>query len=342
LEGGSTSKRPVTAGNEDVQVQHKVKNKLQIKVKLPTIGNKLSITNNGGNMSKNTRNVTFPIEQGMYDRLQAFKKAPGLGVAARRALQYMLDHPNEVLNPKQAIQAPQQAPAEARSLTINRIYLAFKAGKERLGYPELTESDQDQLKAYYRAKVNPPVPHEVLYDAWLKIKADYPELLKELKREEREARRRQWELEDSPEYKRARELKEQAVERAILDAMKPKVLEAIRSSKDPQGIASSTVIGIVGEHNHGDYHRIEAVIDELTAANLIKPTGSYRTWFAVPSSEDLEKVLEVMDYSGDTPARIAEKVQLPLVLVKSAIDALVEDRRVKESPYYEDPHYSKR
>jgi hypothetical protein len=320
-----------------------VKNKLQIKVKLPTIDNKLSITNNGGNMSKNTRNVTFPVEQGMYDRLQAFKKAPGLGVAARRALQYLLDHPNEVLNPKQAVQAPQQAaPVEARNQTINRVYLAFKAGKERAGYPELTEADQDRLKAYYRTKVSPPVSHEVLYDAWLKIKADYPEFLQQRKRKEREARMRQWELEASPEYKRAKELQEKAAERAILDAMKPKVLEAIRSSKDPQGIASSTVIGIVGEHNHGDYHRIEAVIDELTAANLIKPTGSYRTWFAVPSSEDLEKVLEVMDYSGDTPARIAEKVQLPLVLVKSAIDALVEDRRVKESPYYEDTHYSKR
>ena len=62
-------------------------------------------------MPKNTRNVTFPVEQAMYDRLQVFKKSPGLGEAARRALQYLLDHPNEVLNPEpKGSLTPQQKP----------------------------------------------------------------------------------------------------------------------------------------------------------------------------------------------------------------------------------------
>ena len=62
-------------------------------------------------MPKNTRNVTFPVEQEMYDRLQAFKKAPGLGEAGRRALRYLIDHPNEVLNPgPKGLPTPQQKP----------------------------------------------------------------------------------------------------------------------------------------------------------------------------------------------------------------------------------------
>ena len=190
-------------------------------------------------MPKNTRNVTFPVEQGMYERLQAFKKAPGLGEAARRALQYLIDHPNEVLDPKPKGSPTMQQKPELKDEPGKKGVQKKDMGgvQPRHGKGRISRTDRSNAGTRFMWPTGSMPTHQYHATSWTTswdlIRAEYPAILERRRKEKCDAELARIKAEE--DRQKAIQAKAEQEKRAIRGTY-AKRADVIRDSKSDMSI----------------------------------------------------------------------------------------------------------
>ncbi len=294
-------------------------------------------------MPKNTRNVTFPVEQGMYERLQAFKKAPGLGEAARKALQYLIDHPNIVLKHE----GQEEAEPEAKTIpTQGEMILQIREDCIRRlvasGYPELNTARHDAFYTFYVSESSITYPPDIVEAALKTVAIKYRQILEDRARQRYEEQKRKIQEEEN---RKKRELEEKAAQEQEFEALKARVLKAIQESRGSYGIGASSIDYKLGFlHDDAKLHR---VLTELVSEKSIMTAGEADRYCSMPLPADLEAIFSLTELSSvyctydSIQQKVATALREPLPFAQLAVKMLMEKGKLTKSKDHMGEFYSK-